>query len=77
MTTTAETSAVKADVAEQARQYINLRNELVERGKDLAKKLEGTKSYFVEVNGEHFELVKTYSPSSRELPVTVNAAELL
>lgn len=80
MTTTEEKSAAKdEELAEQARQYVNLRNELVERGKELADKLvkRGARTFFIEVNGEHFELVKTYAATGRELPVSVNQAELL
>lgn len=72
--------AVQSEVAEKARQYVALRNELMDRGKELAAALNkrgAGKTFVVNIDGEFYEVAATYAPSFKELPVSVSPAEVL
>lgn len=82
MTAATEATLTDSEILESARTFINLRHELFERGTTLAKALDkrrgvSKKSCIVEVNGEHFEVTSTFSPSPSELPIRVQPVEVL
>lgn len=70
-----------AEILEQIRHYVWLRNELVERGDALLKLIDAGKflsrNLVIGIEDSFYEISRTYSPTAAELPIRVTPVTLL